>query len=69
MTILVSKYDHCLVDLLYRHKIGELACDIPLIISNHPDNQRDGRFLQYPLFVVPVYQRQQTRSRAADPSR
>ena len=38
MIILVSKYDHCLVDLLYRHHSGELACDIPLIISNHPDN-------------------------------
>ncbi len=36
MIILVSKHDHCLVDLLYRHKSGELACDIPLIISNHP---------------------------------
>ncbi|GAC1428815.1 MAG: formyltetrahydrofolate deformylase [Terriglobales bacterium] len=36
MVILVSKYDHCLVDLLYRHKSGELACEIPLIISNHP---------------------------------
>jgi formyltetrahydrofolate deformylase len=33
MIILVSKYDHCLVDLLYRHKSGELACDIPLIIT------------------------------------
>ena len=39
MVIMVSKYDHCLVDLLYRHKIGELNCEIPLIISNHPDNQ------------------------------
>src|SRR5579863_3098131 len=39
MIILVSRYDHCLVDLLYRHKSGELACDIPLIISNHADNQ------------------------------
>ncbi len=28
MVILVSKYDHCLVDLLYRHQSGELACDI-----------------------------------------
>ena len=28
-----------MVDLLYRHQSGELACEIPLIISNHPDNQ------------------------------
>ena len=33
MAILVSKYDHCLVDLLYRQKSGELACEIPMIIS------------------------------------
>jgi formyltetrahydrofolate deformylase len=35
MGILVSQYDHCLADLLYRHKAGELDCDIPLVISNH----------------------------------
>ncbi len=54
MIILVSKYDHCLVDLLYRHKSGELACDIPLIISNHPDNQPIAGFYQIPFVVVPV---------------
>ena len=37
LAILVSKFDHCLADLLYRHHAGELYCDIPLIISNHPD--------------------------------
>src|SRR5437899_3838546 len=54
MAILVSKYDHCLVDLLYRHKSGELACDIPLIISNHRDNQPIADFYQIPYFLVPV---------------
>jgi formyltetrahydrofolate deformylase len=54
MIILVSKYDHCLVDLLYRHKSGELACHIPLIISNHPDNQPIADFYQVPFVVVPV---------------
>jgi formyltetrahydrofolate deformylase len=54
MVILVSKYDHCLVDLLYRHKIGELNCDIPLIISNHPDNQPIADFYGIPFEVVPV---------------
>jgi formyltetrahydrofolate deformylase len=54
MAILVSKYDHCLVDLLYRHKSGELTCDIPLIISNHPDNQPIADFYRIPFFVVPV---------------
>jgi formyltetrahydrofolate deformylase len=54
MIILVSKYDHCLVDLLYRHQSGELACDIPLIISNHPDNQAIADFYKIPYAVVPV---------------
>jgi len=54
MAILVSKYDHCLVDLLYRHKVGELNCDIPLIISNHADNLPTADFYQLPFFVVPV---------------
>ena len=54
MMIFVSKYDHCLVDLLYRHKTGELACDIPLIISNHTDNQAIADFYQIPYIVVPV---------------
>jgi formyltetrahydrofolate deformylase len=51
MAILVSKYDHCLVDLLYRHQSGELHCDIPLIISNHPDNQATANFYKIPYFV------------------
>jgi len=54
MIILVSKYDHCLVDLLYRHKSGELACDIPLIISNHADNQAIAEFYKIPYAIVPV---------------
>jgi formyltetrahydrofolate deformylase len=54
MIILVSKYDHCLVDLLYRHKSGELACDIPLIVSNHPDNQPIADFYGIPYITVPV---------------
>ena len=35
--ILVSKFDHCLVDLLYRWRSGQLAVEIPVIASNHPD--------------------------------
>jgi len=54
MVILVSKFDHCLVDLLYRHQNGELACDIPLIISNHADNQAVADFYKIPYAVVPV---------------
>jgi formyltetrahydrofolate deformylase len=54
MIIFVSRYDHCLVDLLYRQQSGELACDIPLIISNHPDNQRLADFYKVPYAVVSV---------------
>ena len=39
VAIMVSQYDHCLADLLHRHKSGELACEIPLIISNHRDTE------------------------------
>jgi formyltetrahydrofolate deformylase len=34
--LLASKFDHCLVDLLYRQRIGELAMDVVGIVSNHP---------------------------------
>ena len=34
--IMVSKFDHCLNDLLYRHRIGELAMDVTTVVSNHP---------------------------------
>src|SRR6202041_928431 len=54
MIILVSKYDHCLVDLLYRHRSSELACEIPLIISNHPDNQSIADFYKVPYTVISI---------------
>jgi len=54
MIIFVSKYDHCLVDLLYRHQSGELACEIPLIISNHPDNQAIADFYKIPYEIVSI---------------
>jgi len=37
MAIFVSKFDHCLHDLLWRHRASELCCDVPLVVSNHPD--------------------------------
>jgi formyltetrahydrofolate deformylase len=54
VAILVSKYMHCLVDLLYRHDTGELACEIPLLIANHPDAQRWADFYKIPLHVIPI---------------
>ena len=37
LAIFVSRHVHCLYDLLYRYKEGQFRCQIPLIISNHPD--------------------------------
>ncbi len=54
IAIFVSKHDHCLQDLLYRQQSGELRCEIPLIVSNHPDNQRIADFYRVPYFVIPV---------------
>lgn len=39
MAIFVSRYDHCLYDLLLRHRAGELDCEIPFVLSNHPELQ------------------------------
>ncbi len=54
VAIFVSKYDHCLVDLLYRHRNGELACEFPIIISNHPDALRHANFYGIPYHIFPV---------------
>ncbi len=52
VAILVSAYDHCLADLLYRHSTGELACDIVTIISSHPAAQRLAEFHSIPFHLL-----------------
>jgi formyltetrahydrofolate deformylase len=54
VAIFVSKFDHCLVDLLQRHRNGELACDFPLIVSNHADAKRHADFFGVPFLHIPV---------------
>jgi formyltetrahydrofolate deformylase len=54
LAIFVSKFDHCLADLLYRHHAGELYCDIPLIVSNHPDTHWLAQAYQIPFHYIPV---------------
>jgi formyltetrahydrofolate deformylase len=54
VALFVSKYDHCLMDLLYRHQTGELPCDIPLIVANHPDAEKWAKFYGVPFHLVPV---------------
>lgn len=54
VALFVSKYDHCLYDLLLRHRAGELACDIPLILSNHPDCKTIAEQFGIDYEVVPI---------------
>lgn len=53
--IFVSKFDHCLTDLLWRWKSGELAMDIPFIISNHRDLESLAEMYDVPYYHFPVY--------------
>lgn len=54
MAILVSKYDHCLYDLLLRHRYGEINADLALVISNHPDLEPVAASFGVPFIVQPV---------------
>ncbi|MGO1769069.1 MAG: formyltetrahydrofolate deformylase, partial [Microbacterium sp.] len=53
MAILASKSDHCLLELLWRHRRGELPVSIPMVISNHTDVAEDVRTFNTPFFHVP----------------
>jgi formyltetrahydrofolate deformylase len=52
IAILVSSYDHCLADLLYRHSTGDLACDIAMIVSNHPTAKPMADFYRVPFHLL-----------------
>lgn len=52
--ILVSKFDHCLNDLLYRKGTGELNIEVTAVASNHPDLEPLARFHAVPYEVLPV---------------
>jgi formyltetrahydrofolate deformylase len=54
IAIFVSRYDHCLYDLLLRHRGGELAADIALIVSNHPDLEHVARDFSLRFEHLPV---------------
>ena len=56
--ILVSKLDHCLTDLLWRWKSGELALDIPCIISNHSDLESLAQMYGIPYHYFPICKEQ-----------
>lgn len=54
MAIFVSKMSHCLFDMLARYAAGEWDCEIPLIISNHPDLEPVARQFGIPYHVFPI---------------
>lgn len=54
MALFISKYDHCLYDLLGRYNSGELNLEIPFIISNHLDLKPIADNFKIPFYHIPV---------------
>jgi formyltetrahydrofolate deformylase len=54
VALMVSRPDHCLLDLLWRWRRGELECDIPLVLSNHEDLRADVSMFGVRYVHVPV---------------
>ncbi len=54
VAVLVSRRDHCLVDLLWRWRRGELDAEVVAVVSNHPDLEPEARAVGVPFHHVPV---------------
>lgn len=54
MVIMVSKFDHCLEDLLYHYSIGDLQIEIPAIVSNHEDCRSAAEAHNLPFIYLPI---------------
>jgi formyltetrahydrofolate deformylase len=54
VAIFVSRADHCLLDLLWRQRRGDLKVNVSMVVSNHPDLHDDVRQFGIPFFHVPV---------------
>lgn len=54
MAVFVSKFEHCLLELLWRWQAGDIDVDIPLVISNHPDHRETVEALNIPFYCIPV---------------
>jgi formyltetrahydrofolate deformylase len=65
VAIFVSRYQHCLVDLLHRHQTGELPCEIALVAGNHPDAKSLAEFYHIPFHHVPVEAARKVEAEAA----
>jgi formyltetrahydrofolate deformylase len=65
VAVLVSRYDHCLLDLLWRWRRGELEAEIGLVASNHPDLAADVEGFGLPYHHVPVEKGRKPQAEAA----
>lgn len=54
MAIFVSRFEHCLCDLLLRYRLGELDCEIPLVVSNHADLESVARQFGVAFHLFPI---------------
>ena len=54
IAVMVSKYEHCLQELLWRQQLSESSYEIPLIISNHPDLEPMAAYHRIPYHVFPL---------------
>ena len=62
--ILVSKFDHALLDLLWRHQRGLLDCEITSVVSNHEDLRQSVRELGITFHHVPVTKDNESRQKS-----
>lgn len=54
VVVMVSKFGHCLHDLLFRARMGELPVEIASVVSNHPDHRQQVEWNGIPFFHIPV---------------
>ena len=54
VAVFVSKYDHCLREILWRYSLGEYNIEIPLVISNHPDLESLVSQYNIPFHIFPI---------------
>ena len=54
VALMVSRHEHCLLDLLWRWRRGELDCDIGLVVSNHADLREEVAMFGVPFAHIPV---------------
>jgi formyltetrahydrofolate deformylase len=65
VAILTSKQEHCLYDLLIRHRARELSCEIAMVISNHPDAGPIATHFGVPFYHLPVTRETKLRQEGA----